>query len=98
METKEEDASLQKAQIESLNVQIETIEREIAGEYERKEELEDILQQSFKIAPDPAKRQTLLKGVAFPILDSLRSIESYGLRVTTEKDSLKSSLFLKMAD
>ena len=90
IETKGGDISIQQTQIEDLRVQMKDKKLEIAGEYERKDDLEGILQENEENAPDPALRQFYLDEIVYPILDSLKSIDSYGLRVTSEKDILKS--------
>ncbi len=98
LEDKREDITAQQAQLSDLRAQVGAIEMEISDGYERKEELEAILQKGTKNIPDTALRQSYMNEIINPILESLKSIESYGLRVTSDKDVYESSIFLKVAD
>lgn len=98
LESKGEDMEALQTQINDLKSQIEAKELELSGDRERQQELENILQESARDAPDPALNQLYLDEVIYPVLESLKSIKSYGLRVTSDKDSLESSVFLKVSD
>lgn len=98
LNSKGEDVSVKEAQLSELKNQVEAKQLEIAGEQERSEELEKIIQENEENAPDSALRQIYLDEVAYPILDSLKSIDSFGLRVTSGKNTLEASAFLKIGN
>jgi len=97
-EYKGEDVTAQQAQIGELKNQIEAKELELAGAHERKVELANILSETKSDAPDPAVRQAIVDQVVYPLLENLKSLETYGLRVTTGKDRLESSIMLKISE
>ncbi|MCK4882386.1 MAG: hypothetical protein KAS92_05130, partial [Candidatus Omnitrophica bacterium] len=96
-ETKGEDITGVQTQINDLKGQIRSKKLELSGEYERQQELENILQKSDQNIPDLAVRQLYLDEAIYPILDSLKSIKSYGMRVTFEKNALESSAFFDVS-
>jgi hypothetical protein len=98
VETKGEDSTALKNQISELANQEAMIELELAGLRERKEELENILQQSMADIPDPVTRQLFLNEVIYPVLESLKSIRSYGLRATADGETIQTSVFFDIAD
>jgi hypothetical protein len=98
LESKGEALDALQTQISDLKNQIEAKELELSGDHERQQELENILQENEKDAPDPALNQIYLDEVIYPVLESLKSIQSYGLRMTSDKESLESSIFLKTSD
>ncbi len=97
LETKGEDFVGVQTQINDLKGQIRSKELELSGEYERQQELENILQKGDQNTPDLALRQLYLDEAIYPILDSLRSIKSYGMRVTFEKNALEASAFFDVS-
>jgi len=98
LDTKGEDVSVQQEQFNELKSQIEAKELEVADARERRGELEKIVEENKKSASDPAKRQIYLDKVVYPVLDGLKSIESFGLRFTSEDDILSSSASIKIED
>ena len=96
--TKGEGTSALQTRLIELRSQAKTKQLELADEREREQELASILQANEEEAPDPAIRQLYLDEVVYPILEGLKLIKSYGLRVRSEEDVLKSSVFLKVED
>lgn len=98
LEYKGENVTAQQARISNIKDRITDKELELAGAHERKEELENILSETKKDVPDLAIRQAILDEAVYPILESLKSLETYGLRVTVGKGRLETSVFLKVSD
>ena len=77
---------------------LENFQDKIIAENERKDGLVDIVGELDSKSPDPEMRQFYLDKIVYPILDSLKSIKSFGLRSTVSDDAFESSLFLKVAN
>lgn len=98
METKGMDVSAKQAEMEELQRQLDAKKEEIVIENERKEELAGIVQELDGSFPDSELRQFYLEEIVYPVLDSLKTIRSFGLRSTLEDDAIESSLFLKITN
>ncbi|MCK5180548.1 MAG: hypothetical protein KAR32_13545, partial [Candidatus Omnitrophica bacterium] len=98
LETKGGDITALQTQMSDLKNQIAAKELELSGDRERRLELENILQKNEGDGPDPALRQLYLDEVIYPVLESLKSIESYGLRATSGRGVLEASIFLKVSE
>jgi len=98
LESKGTDTSAQKVQLEELKNQAKTKQLELDDARERKEDIENIVQKPEEDAVDPALRKLYLDEVVYPVLEGLKSIKAYGLRVTVDGDAFESSVFLNVED
>ena len=98
LESKGMDASVKQTALNELQNQLDAKKNEIVIENERKEELVSIAEEIDDGSLDPALRQFYLDEIVYPVLDSLKSIKSFGLRSTVYNDAFESSVFLKIAD
>lgn len=98
LETKGVDASIQKAEMVDLQKQLDSKKEEIVMENERKEGLANVVGDLDNGSSDSDLRQFYLDEVVYPILDGLKSIQSFGLRSTVNGDAFEASLLLKIAN
>lgn len=98
METKGLDISAQQTEMIVFKGQLDDIKADIVSENERKAGLVSIVQSYDKAPSDSAQRQLYLDGIIYPILESLKSIKTYGLRSTIKNNAFESSVFLKVVE
>jgi len=96
MESKGLDVSAKQVELNDLQTQLDAKKKEIIIETEKKEELAAIIQDPDSSTPDTALRQFYLDQVIYPVLESLKSIKSFGLRSTVNDGAFESSAFLKV--
>jgi len=98
MESKGLDIGAKQAELDELQDQLASKKEEIIVENERKEGLVNIVGKVDKKSPDSETRKFYLEKVVYPVLDSLKSIKSFGLRTTVSDDAFESSVFLKVTN
>jgi len=98
MESKGLDIGVQQNELHSLKSQLDAKKEEIVSENERKAGLASIIQEYEESSPEPELRQLYLDEIIYPVLESLKSIKSYGLRSTINDNVFESSIFLNVAN
>lgn len=95
-EAEGEDVSSRQAQLNSLKIQLDSKKAEITAANERQEELAKVVQEYDTHQQDEELRKLYFDELVYPLMEGLKSIIAYGLRVTASDKALESSILLKI--